>query len=145
MQARAAKCDCFKSLAPPDDARGMIETLLVFMGVVLLAAAALVVQLVPAEWVVQAGWVCTAAGLLLGVPTGFWYHVRLRECLRRAGELPAGWWLRPVAYHGRLGPEEQPRVLVWFLAGGVGFGLTVLGCVGVGAGVLLQAWRAGVF
>ena len=123
----------------------MIETLLVFVGVVLLAAAALVVHLVPAEWVVQAGWACTAAGLLLGVPTGFWYHVRLRKCLQRAGELPAGWWLRPVAHHGRLAPEEQPGVLAWFFAGGVGFGLTVLGCFGVGAGVLLQAWRAGLF
>jgi len=109
----------------------MIETLLVFVGVVLLAAGALVVHLVPAEWVVQAGWVCTAAGLLLGVPTGFWYHVRLRACLRRTGKLPA--------------PEEQPGVLAWFFAGGVGFGLTVLGCFGVGAGVLLQAWRAGLF
>ena len=123
----------------------MIEALLVFVGVVLLVATALVVQLVPAEWLVQAGWVCTAAGLLLGVPTGFWYHVRLRRCLRRAGELPAGWWLRPVAHHGRLAPEEQPGVLAWFFAGGVGFGLTVLGCFGVGAGVLLQAWRAGLF
>ena len=134
----------FKPLAPPDDAGGMIETLLVFVGVVLLAAGGLVVHLVPAEWVVQAGWVCTAAGLLLGVPTGFWYHVKLRACLRRTGELPAGWWLRPVAHHGRLDPEEQPGVLVWFLAGGVGFVLTVLGCAGVAAGVLLQAWRAGV-
>jgi hypothetical protein len=123
----------------------MIETLLVFVGVVVLAAAALVVHLVPAEWVVQAGWACTAAGLLLGVPTGFWYHVKLHGCLQRAGKLPAGWWLRPVAHHGQLAPEEQPGVLVWFFAGGVGFGLSVLGCVGVGAGVLLQAWRAGVF
>ncbi len=64
--------------------------------------------------------------------------------LRRTGELPAGWWLRPVAHHGRLAPEEQPGVLVWFFAGGVGFGLSVLGCFGVGAGVLLQAWRAGL-
>jgi hypothetical protein len=134
----------FKPLALPDDADGMIETLLVFIGVAVLTAGALVVHLVPAEWVVQAGWACTVVGLLLGVPTGFWYHVKLRAYLQRTGELPAGWWLRPVAHHGRLDPEEQPGVLVWFFAGGVGFVLTVLGCVGVAAGVLLQAWRAGV-
>jgi len=122
----------------------MIETLLVFVGVLVVGACALVAQLVPAEWVVRGGWACTAAGLLLGVPTGFWYHVKLRGCLRRAGKLPAGWWLRPVAHHGQLGPEERSGVLVWFFAGGVGFGLTVLGCVGVAAGILLQAWRAGV-
>jgi hypothetical protein len=136
---------CFKPTAGADDAGVVIETLIVLAGSVLLVAGALVAQLVPAEWVVQAGWACTAVGLLLGVPTGFWYHVKLRRCLRRAGDLPAGWWLRPVAHHGRLGPEEQSGVLVWFFAGGVGFGLSMVGCVGVGAGVLLQAWRAGVF
>jgi hypothetical protein len=139
-----ATCAFFKPVTRPDDAVVMIETLLVFVGVLLLAAGALVMHLIPPEWLVQAGWACTAAGLLLGVPTGFWYHVKLRGCLRRAGELQARWWLRPVAHHGRLAPEEQSGVLVWFFAGGVGFGLSVLGCVGVAAGVLLQAWRAGI-
>jgi hypothetical protein len=121
----------------------MLEMLLVTLAIGLLVAGALVVQLVPAEWVVQTSGVCTALGLLVGVPTGFWYHVKLRECLRSAGELPARWWLQPVAHHEGLSPDDRPAVMFWFSLGGAGFGLTVLGCVGVGAGVLLQAWRAG--
>jgi hypothetical protein len=34
--------------------------------------------------------------------------------------------------------------MLWFAIGGAGFGLTLLGCLGVGAAVLLEAWRAGV-
>jgi hypothetical protein len=122
----------------------MLEALLVMVGLAFLAGGSLVVQLVPAEWVVQASWACAGLGLLVGVPTGFWYHVKLRACLRRAGQLPERWWLRPVAHHERLTAEERPAVMFWFTVGGAGFGLTVLGCVGVAAGVLLQAWRAGV-
>jgi len=70
--------------------------------------------------------------------------VKLRACLRRAGELPQRWWLQPVALHERLADEERPGVMFWFTVGGAGFGLTMLGCVAVGAGVLLEEWRAGV-
>jgi hypothetical protein len=40
--------------------------------------------------------------------------------------------------------DDRPAVMPWFVIGGAGFVLTVLGCLGVGAGVLLEAWRAGV-
>jgi hypothetical protein len=122
----------------------VIEALAVLAGVCLLSLAALVLPLVPAEWILTGGAVCTGAGLLLGVPTGFWYHVRLRACLRRRGSLPRRWWLRPVGLHGRLAPEERGLVLPWFYLGGAGFVLTVAGCLGVGAGVVLAAFRAGV-
>jgi hypothetical protein len=123
----------------------MLEGLLVLLGLGLLVSGTLIVQLMPAERVVQASWVCSGIGLLVGLPTGFWYHVKLRACLQRAGELPPRWWLRPVAHHGYLTADDRPAVMFWFTLGGAGFGLTMLGCVGVGAGVLLQGWRAGVF
>lgn len=123
----------------------MIEALLVLLAVGLLSGLALVGPMLPPEWVVAGGGVCTILGLLLGVPTGFWYHVRLRACLLRRAELPQRWWLRPVRLHERLEAAERPEVMLWFALGGAGFGLTILGCFVVGVGVVLQAFRAGVF
>ena len=120
----------------------MIEVVIVVFVVVALAVAGLLAPLLPAEVVVMAGAVCVAAGLLLGVPTGFWYHVRLRSCLAARGELPERWWLRPTALHDRLRPEDRTRVLPWFAAGGAGFLITVLGCVVTAGGALLQVLRA---
>lgn len=128
-----------------DDPPRVIEALVVLLGVGLLGAAALAAALLPAQTLVAAGVFCAGAGLLVGVPTGLWYHVVLYRCLRPRGPLPERWWVRPVALHRQLEPEERPPVLVWFYAGGAGFLLSVLGCGLVVAGVLLEGWRAGVF
>jgi hypothetical protein len=120
------------------------EALLVLFGVLLLGGAGLLAPLLPAQTVVVAGVACAAAGLLVGVPTGLWYHVKLHACLRGQGRLPARWWVRPVALHRRLTPEQRPAVLLWFYAGGAGFALSVLGCLLVVVGVLLEGFRAGV-
>jgi hypothetical protein len=123
----------------------VVEALLVLAGVALLALAGFGLPLLPAESLVAAGAACAALGLLLGLPTGLLYHLRLRAALRARGELPGRWWLRPVALHGRLRSAERRGVLAWFYAGGAGFGLALLGCALVVAGVLLAGFRAGVF
>jgi hypothetical protein len=89
-----------------------------------------------------AGAACAGAGLVVGVPTGFWYHVRLRACLSGREELPARWWVRPVALHSRLQDDERSGVLRWFYVGGLGFLMTVLGCALVVVGVAVGAVRA---
>lgn len=122
----------------------MLEGLLVLLAVALLAGGTVVVQVVPAEWLLQASCVCSVLGLLVGLPTGFWYHVKLHDSLRRAGDLPPRWWLRPVAHHAHLSADERSGVMPWFAIGGAGFVLTIVGCLGVAAAVLLEAWRAGV-
>ena len=123
----------------------MIEALIVLLGVGLLSALGLVGPLLPSEWVIRAGWLCAVSGLLLGVPTGFWYHVRLRASLLRKGRLARRWWLRPSSLHDRLDPGDRPAVMLWFTLGGAGFLVTILGCLLVGAGVVLEGIRAGVF
>ena len=123
----------------------MIEALIVLLGVGLLAALGLVAPLLPSEWVIRAGWLCAGLGLLLGVPTGLWYHVRLRASLLRNGRLARRWWLRPSSLHDRLDAEDRPSVMLWFTLGGAGFLVTLLGCLLVGAGVVLEGVRAGVF
>ena len=122
----------------------MLEALLVFLVVGGLAAAGLVLPQLPSHLVVAAGWAAIWAGLAVGVPTGFWYHVRLRACLRARGVLPKRWWLRPSAHHERLTDQERPGVLVWFVVGGAGFVLALAGCGAVVLGVLLEAARAGL-
>ncbi len=123
----------------------MIEALLVLASVAGLALLGLVAPLVSGAWLVEAGWVCTAVGLLVGAPTGFWYHVKLRSTLRVSGRPPERWWLHPVAHHDRLPPEARPSVMLWFRLGGLGFAVAVLGCALVGGGVVLEGLRAGVF
>ena len=119
----------------------MVEALLVFGGVGLLALLGLVAPALDPMTVLLCGAGITGFGLVTGVPTGLWYHVVLYRCLRPRGPLPARWWVHPVALHAQLRPSERGPVLRWFFAGGVGFVFVVIGCIVVIAGVGLQ-WLA---
>lgn len=122
----------------------MVETLLVLGGVGFLMALGFAAPLVSGAWWIAAGWYAVGAGLLLGVPTGLVYHVQLARVLGARGRLPARWWVRPVALHAELAPGERARVLPWFAVGGAGFGVVVLGCAAIVAGVVSEAFRAGL-
>ena len=119
----------------------MVESLLVFGGVGLLALLGLVAPTLDPLTVLLCGAAITSLGLVAGVPTGLWYHVALYRCLRPRGPLPARWWVHPVTLHAKLLPDERSQVLRWFFAGGVGFVFVVIGCVVVIVGVGLQ-WLA---
>ena len=123
----------------------MTEAFIVVALVALLAGVGLVGPLLSPALVVDAGIALVVLGALFGVPTGLWYHVRLRAALARAGLVPARWWLRPLDHHDRVPEPELPGVLFWFYLGGSGFGVIVLGCLAIAAGVILEARRAGVF
>ena len=101
-----------------------------------LAGSAAVLALTPWNLLVIAGAALIAGGLVVGVPTGLWYHVKLYRALAPRGELPRGWWLRPNAFHGALRPGERRGVMVWFVLGAVGFLLIMLGCALMLAGAL---------
>ena len=85
-------------------------------------------------------WV-TAAGLLLGVPTGLVYHVRLYQVLDPRGELPSGWYWRPLRFNARLRKEERTSVMSWCYVGGFGFLVICVGLLLMGAGVSMALLR----
>ena len=62
----------------------------------------------------------------------------LYRTLRARGPLPERWWLHPVPLHDRLEDAERRAVLRWFLIGGLGFGVIVIGCGLIAFGVVVQ-------
>jgi hypothetical protein len=116
----------------------VIEAVVVMLLVGALSALALLAPLIPVEPVLMAGTLCTGFGLLLGVPTSFWYHVKLRAALLRSERLPERWWMHPVHLHGEIPAAERAGVMLWFYVGGVGFVFTLLGCAGVFLVVLVS-------
>jgi hypothetical protein len=85
-------------------------------------------------------WV-TVAGFVVGVPTGLFYHVRLYRLLNPRGELPRGWYWRPLRFNSRLRPEERTGVMAWCYIGGFGFAIICLGLLMMGAGVSMALIR----
>ncbi|MGB8332450.1 MAG: hypothetical protein WCE62_20165 [Polyangiales bacterium] len=83
----------------------------------------------------------TVAGFLFGVPTGFVYHLRLYQVLHPRGELPPGWFWRPLRFNSRLRDEERRAVMVWCYVGGLGFAVICFGLLLMGAGVSMALIR----
>lgn len=85
-------------------------------------------------------WV-TVLGFVVGVPTGFVYHVRLYQALHPRGELPRGWYWRPIRFNSRLRREERSSVMSWCYIGGFGFLIICVGVLMMGAGVSMALIR----
>jgi hypothetical protein len=84
------------------------------------------------------GLLMLAAGLLEGVPTGFWYHVVLRRILIARGNLPPRWWLHPTRHHAHLTDDEHRRIRLWFVLGGIGYAVAVAGGLAAIVGLLIE-------
>ena len=76
-------------------------------------------------------------GLLVGVPTGLWYHVILYRLVSAKTSLPRTWWLSPSDLHRHLTDAEQRRIRPWYRIGGIGFVLSVVGGIAAIAGLLI--------
>lgn len=85
-------------------------------------------------------WV-TGAGFIVGVPTGFVYHVRLYRTLNPRGELPRGWYWRPLRFNARLRKGERSGVMSWCYVGGLGFAVICMGLLMMAAGVSMALIR----
>ena len=115
------------------------------LGIVAAITAAMCVLsgvwLTPWESLYYVGIWVTVAGFVLGVPTGFIYHVRLYQVLAPRGELPSGWYWRPIRFNARLRPEERTGVMAWCYVGGFGFVVICVGLLMMGAGVSIAVLR----
>ena len=116
----------------------MPEVTLVLGALVLAGLVGLAGAIFTPFLVVMAGVAILALGLLVGVPTGFWYHALLYRLVSAKQPLPRRWWLSPTDLHPRLTDAERRRLTPWFRIGGVGFVLCVLGGLTAIAGVFLD-------
>lgn len=105
----------------------MHEFLLVLASLVGVAVLGFITKAITPLIMIEFGLWILAGGLLIGIPSGLWYHVVLYRALRKRMTLPSGWWRAPVKLHHRLTPSEFRPVRPWFVAGAAGF---VLCCVG---------------
>lgn len=115
----------------------MLELLLVLGSLVGFCAIALITVLVTPQIMIELGLWVLAVGLLIGIPTGLWYHVVLYKQLAPRTTLPLRWWRAPVELHPLLTPHEFSRVKPWFVAGAVGFVLCCLGGAAAIAGLVV--------
>jgi hypothetical protein len=115
----------------------MIEIALVLTALVAVGVAGLVGTPPTPGLVAAVGVGALLVGLLVGVPTGFWYHVILYRCVSPRIPLPRGWWLSPAALHRHLTAAEARRIAPWNRVGGLGFVLCLAGGVAAIAGLLL--------
>jgi hypothetical protein len=106
----------------------MIETFWVFAVLLVLVGLGALAVTFSLEALVLTGAGLMAAGLVLGVPAGAYYHIKLYRCLAARGRVPDGFLWHPTRYHASLQPAERRLVLPWFVAGGTGFMLILLGC-----------------
>jgi hypothetical protein len=74
----------------------MAETLIVVVLVVTLVLGGTAALLLSWHTIALAGVACVAAGALLGVPAGVYYHVKLHRVLAPRGILSERWWVSPA-------------------------------------------------
>jgi hypothetical protein len=115
----------------------MLELALVVTALMAVAFVGIASAIVTPGLLAAVGFGILLLGLLLGLPTGFWYHVVLYRFVSAKMALPRSWWLSPSMLHIHLTGAERRRIKPWYLVGGVGFALSVLGGVVAIAGLLM--------
>lgn len=116
----------------------MIEIMLVLTVVVAVGIVGVVATMLSPPLMTELGLWTLLLGLVTGLPTGLWYHVVLYRTLARKMAVPAKWWIAPVELHPHLATEEIARIRPWFMLGGLGFVLSLVGGIAAMAGLLLE-------
>lgn len=115
----------------------MHEIALVLFALLAVGLIGVLTTILTPHLMIELGLWILAAGLLSGIPTGLWYHVLLYRILAPKMTMPAKWWMSPVALHPHLTGEEVARIRPWFVAGGLGFVLSLAGGLAAMAGLLM--------
>ena len=116
----------------------MIEIALVLLALVAVELVGFVAAVPPSSLMTVAGLAALVLGLVIGVPTGLWYHVILYRFVSSKVPVPGDWWLSPSSLHRHLTDAEQRRIEPWYRVGGVGFVLSVAGGLAAIAGLLTR-------
>ena len=105
----------------------MLEAALVFAAVGSVGLILLLAMLLTVPVLVMLAIGIMILGLVVGVPTGFWYHVVLYRLVAAKVPVPRRWWLSPSALHVHLTDAEERRIRLWYRLGGIGFVLAMVG------------------
>jgi hypothetical protein len=119
----------------------MFEFLLAISIMAGLGVIAFLTVMITPQLMIELGLWVLAGALLVGIPTGFWYHVVLYRQLAPRITLAPRWWRRPVELHPLLTPVEYSRVRPWFVVGAVGFLLCCAGGVVAIIGLLVSRFQ----
>src|ERR1700675_2333772 len=115
----------------------MLEATLVLTAIVAVGLAVLLATVLTIPVMIMVALGALLLGLVVGVPTGFWYHVVLYRSVSARIAVPRRWWLSPSALHVHLTDAEQRRIWLWYRLGGIGFVLSVVGGLAAIAGLLM--------
>lgn len=116
----------------------MLEVMLVVTALASAALATALAAVPPASLMAIGGVALLLLGLLVGLPTGLWYHIVLYRLVSARSALPSTWWLAPSSFHRQLTAAEQRRLAPWYRAGGVGFVLCLAGGLAAIASLLVN-------
>ncbi|MBM4133339.1 MAG: hypothetical protein FJ245_06165 [Nitrospira sp.] len=116
----------------------MPEIALVFLSLLAIGLLGLATTLLTPQLMTAVGLLTLLLGLVVGVPTGLWYHVVLYRVLSKKNVLPAKWWWAPADLHPHLTHDELAQIKPWFALGGIGFLLSLAGGLAAMAGLLLN-------
>jgi hypothetical protein len=115
----------------------VLETGLVLGAVAAVGLVVLLATVFTASVMIMLALGALVVGLVVGVPTGFWYHVVLYRIVSARIAVPRTWWLSPSALHVHLTDAERRRIWLWYRLGGIGFVLSVAGGLAAIAGLLM--------
>ena len=115
----------------------MLEAALVIAAVGSVGLLLLLAMVLTAPILVMLAIGIMMLGLVVGVPTGFWYHVVLYRLVAAKVPVPRRWWLSPSALHVHLTDAEAGRIRLWYRLGGIGFVLSMVGGVAAIAALLI--------
>ncbi len=116
----------------------MYEVLWVLLTIALLGLFSPLMELLPTSLMVELGFLGLGFGLLVGIPSGFWYHLELYRALTTKVQVPRKWWLSPTDYHIQLAQQELSKIRPWYLLGASAFTIALAGGLTAMIGLLIM-------